>query len=133
MVVKQPFVSCDFLVFFLTKLKKTGNDKIVFYIIVVDQMGVQIIWAHQNDHQNIIFMRDINEVAKKMARNGLKIAKSLGCAFHFESEFTYDFRQHLLFMYIVYFLRDQVLEKVRTYMKPKPQIFFTMLKRNKRQ
>ena len=90
MVVKQPFVSCDFLVFFLTKLKKTGNDKIVFYIIVVDQMGVQIIWAHQNDHQNIIFMRDINEVAKKMARNGLKIAKSLGCAFHFESEFIYS-------------------------------------------
>ena len=35
-----------------------------------------------------VFMRYINEVAKKMARNGLKIAKSLGCAFHFESEFT---------------------------------------------
>ena len=34
-------------------------------------------------------MRDINEVAKKMARNGLKIAKSLGCAFHFESEFSF--------------------------------------------
>ena len=33
-------------------------------------------------------MRDINEVAKKMARNGLKIAKLLGCAFHFESEFS---------------------------------------------
>jgi hypothetical protein len=32
-------------------------------------------------------MRDINEVAKNMARSGLKIAKSLGCAFHFESEF----------------------------------------------
>ena len=32
-------------------------------------------------------MRYINEVAKKMARNGLKLAKSLGCAFHFESEF----------------------------------------------
>ena len=34
-------------------------------------------------------MRDINEVAKKMARNGLKIAKSLSCAFHFKSEFSY--------------------------------------------
>ena len=32
-------------------------------------------------------MRDINEVAEKMARNGFKIAKSLGCAFRFESEF----------------------------------------------
>ena len=27
MVVKWPFVSCDFSVIFLTKLKKTGNDK----------------------------------------------------------------------------------------------------------
>ena len=34
-------------------------------------------------------MRDVNEVAEKMARNGFKIAKSLGCAFHFESEFIY--------------------------------------------
>ena len=35
-------------------------------------------------------MRDINEVAEKMARNGFKIAKSLGCAFRFESEFIYS-------------------------------------------
>ena len=91
MVVKWPFVSCDFLVIFLTKLKKTGNDKIVFYVIVFDQIGIQISWAHQNDHQNLSFMRDINEVAKKMARNGLKIAKSLGCAFHFELEFRFDY------------------------------------------
>ena len=33
-------------------------------------------------------MRNINVVAKKMARNGLKIANSLGCAFHFESDFN---------------------------------------------
>ena len=33
-------------------------------------------------------MRDFNEDAKEMAKNGLKIAKSLGCAFHLESEFT---------------------------------------------
>ena len=33
-------------------------------------------------------MRDINEVAKKMVRNGFEIAKSSGCAFHFESEFN---------------------------------------------
>ena len=32
-------------------------------------------------------MRNINVVAKKMARNGLNIANSLGCAFHFKSEF----------------------------------------------
>ena len=32
-------------------------------------------------------MRNINVVAKKMAKNGLKIANSLGCAFRFESDF----------------------------------------------
>ena len=38
-------------------------------------------------------MRDINVVAEKKARNGLKIANSLGCAFHFESEFNLLFFQ----------------------------------------
>ena len=33
-------------------------------------------------------MRNINVVAKKMARNGLKIANLLGCAFRFESDFN---------------------------------------------
>ena len=87
MVIKWPFVSCDFSVIFLTKLKKTGNDKNCVLCCRVDQIGVQISWAPQNDRQNLNFMRDINEVAEKMARNGLKIAKSLDCAFHFESEF----------------------------------------------
>ena len=36
-------------------------------------------------------MRNINLVAKKVARNGLKIANSLGCAFHFESDFSSPF------------------------------------------
>ena len=47
-------------------------------------------------------MRDINEIAKKMARNGLKIANSLGCAFHFESEFSWlfvDYKLTMLFFY----------------------------------
>ena len=35
-------------------------------------------------------MRNICVVAKKIARNGLKMANSLGCAFHFESEFRYS-------------------------------------------
>ena len=37
-------------------------------------------------------MRNINVVAKKMARNGFKIANSLGCAFCFESDFRITFR-----------------------------------------
>ena len=62
--------------------------KIVFYVIVFDQIRISICQAHQNDNQNLSFMRNINVVAKKMARNGLKIANSLGCAFHFESDFS---------------------------------------------
>ena len=88
MVVKWPFVSCDFSVTFLPKLKKLEMTKNVFYVVVFDQIGIQISWAHRNDHQNLGFMRDINEVAEKMARNGFEIAKSLGCAFRFESEFS---------------------------------------------
>ena len=63
--------------------------KIVLYVIVFDQIRIQISQAHQNDIQNLSFMRDINEVAKIMDRNGLKIANSWSCAFHFESEFRY--------------------------------------------
>ena len=63
--------------------------QIVFYVIVFDQIGIQISWTHQNETHNFSFMRDFNEVAEKMAGNGFKIAKSLGCAFHFESEFTW--------------------------------------------
>ena len=36
-------------------------------------------------------MRDINVVAEKMARIGRKKDNSLGCAFHFESEFRFHF------------------------------------------
>ena len=81
-------MSCDFSIFFQTKLKKTEMTKIVFYVIVFDQIRISICYAHQNDNQNLSFMRNINVVAKKMARNGFKIANSLGCSFHFESEFN---------------------------------------------
>ena len=41
MVIKWPFVSCDFSIFFLTKLKKkTEMAKIVFYVIVFDQIRI---------------------------------------------------------------------------------------------
>ena len=70
--------------------------KIVFYVVVSDQIGIYINWAHKNDCQNLRFLRDINEVAKKMVRNGFKTAKSLGCAFHFKSEFTSSICNKLL-------------------------------------
>ena len=40
MVIKWPFVNCDFSNFILTKLKKTEMTKIVFYVIFFDQIGI---------------------------------------------------------------------------------------------
>ena len=54
-------------------------------------------------------MRYINEVAKNMARSGLKIGMSLGCAFHFESEFI-CITEHFTKLT----LRDMVIGKVTT-------------------
>ena len=90
MVIKWPFVSCDFSIFFLTKLKKTEMTKIVFYVIVFDQLGFKYVRHIKTTirTKNLSFMRNINVVAKKMARNGLKIANLLGCAFRFESDFN---------------------------------------------
>ena len=51
-------------------------------------------------------MRDINEVAKKMARNGLEIAKSSGCAFHFESEFSLDLHLESYCCYVTLSVQD---------------------------
>ena len=33
-------------------------------------------------------MKDVHVVGKKMTRNAGKMAKLIGCAFHFETEFT---------------------------------------------
>ena len=41
MVVKWPFVSCDFSFFFLTKLKKKLEmTKIVIYVVVFEQIRI---------------------------------------------------------------------------------------------
>ena len=34
-------------------------------------------------------MKDVHVVGKKMTRNAGKMAKLIGCAFHFETEFRY--------------------------------------------
>ena len=58
-------------------------------------------------------MKDINVVAEKMARNGRKIANSLGCAFHYESEFRIV-KQTMseIFRILTAYLRIFVLNKV---------------------
>ena len=75
MVVKWPFMSCKFPVFFLQNLKK-GNKDFLSYVEAFDPIKILTCWALQNDHQNLIFVKSINRVVKKMARNTGKMANS---------------------------------------------------------
>ena len=56
-------------------------------------------------------MRDVKEVAKRMARNGLKIAKSLGCAFHFESEFIFFKLLQIINKYLINVFTIQIIQQ----------------------
>ena len=72
-------MSHKFSEFFLPKLKKNGNRKNVFYVVFFGLIGIQTHLAHQNEHQNLSFVKNIHVVGKKMTRNDSKIAKCKGC------------------------------------------------------
>ena len=50
--------------------------KIVFYVVFFDPIKILIGLAHQNDRQNLIFMKAINVVGRKMTRNTRKTVNS---------------------------------------------------------
>ena len=47
----------------------------MFYVVAFDPIRIQTCLALQNDHQTLSFVKDTYVVAKKMTRNGHKIAK----------------------------------------------------------
>ena len=52
---------------------KNGNTTtIVICVIAFDPIRIFIDWAHQNDRQNLSFVRAINVVGEKMTGNGRK-------------------------------------------------------------
>ena len=61
-------------IFFLQNRTKTKMEKIAFCVITFEQIKIQTHLAPQNDRLNLSFVKDINEVGKKMARNGRKKA-----------------------------------------------------------
>ena len=65
MVVKKPFISYVFPIFFLTKLKKKERTKIVIYVVAFDPIKIFTCWALKNDRQNLSFVKATNVVAKK--------------------------------------------------------------------
>ena len=81
-------MSHKLLGFFLTKLKKPELGNYVFHIVAFDSIEFQICLDPQNDNQNLNFVKDVHVVGEKMARNAGKMAKLIGCAFHFKTEFN---------------------------------------------
>ena len=59
----------------------------MIYVVASDQNKILTCWVHQNDSQNLSFVKAINDIGEKMARNTCKMAKSQLCAFRFETEF----------------------------------------------
>ena len=51
-----------------------------------------MILAHQNDHQNLSFVKDINVLGQKMTRNGCKLAKRKSCQFFKSPVFNTHFQ-----------------------------------------
>ena len=76
MVKQWPFMSHKFSFFFLTKLKKWKQNQIVIYVIVFDLIEISIDWAHQNDCQNLSFVKYTGAVVEKMTRNSFKMPNS---------------------------------------------------------
>ena len=50
--------------------------KIVIYVVVFDPIKILVGWAHQNDCENLSFVKANNEVGRKMTRNTRKLANS---------------------------------------------------------
>ena len=50
--------------------------KIVIHVVVFDPIKILVCWAHQNDHQNLSFVKAINVVGRKITRNTCKMANS---------------------------------------------------------
>ena len=49
---------------------------LVIYIVAFDPNKILICWTHQNGSQNLSFVKAINQVGQKMARNTCKMANS---------------------------------------------------------
>ena len=50
--------------------------KIVIHVVVFDPIKISIGWAHQNDLQKLRFVKAINVVGRKMAKNDYEMANS---------------------------------------------------------
>ena len=64
--------------------------KIVIYVVVFYPIKIIVGWAHQNNRENLSFVKAINVVGEKMARNTSKMVISYLCHFRFKTEFKHS-------------------------------------------
>jgi hypothetical protein len=69
-------MSCIFPVFFLTKLKIKGEEKIVIYVVALDPIKILTRWALQNDRKkNLSFVKGTTYYSwQKMTENTCNMA-----------------------------------------------------------
>ena len=53
------------VIIFFTKLKIKGNKKLCDFVIAFNPNKIFTCWAHQNDSQNLSFVKAVNEDGKK--------------------------------------------------------------------
>ena len=77
-----------FFNFFSYKIEKNRNDKnCVLCHSFWSNRDLNMLSTSKEQSEPQSYEKYLCNCQKKLARNGLKIANSLGCAFHFESEF----------------------------------------------
>ena len=69
-------MSHKFYFFFLQNGKNGNKNKTVIYVIGIDLIEIYTDWAHQNDRQNLSFVKYMGVVGEKMTRNSLKMPNS---------------------------------------------------------
>ena len=63
----------NFQDFFFQNWKSSDLEKIVFYVVNFHPIKIKTCLAPQNVHQNFTFVKFLNVVCRKMARNGPKM------------------------------------------------------------
>ena len=61
----------------------------MIYVLAFDPIKIKTLYASQNDHQNLRFVKDINAVGNKMTRNVSKMTISKSCIFFNRTDFTF--------------------------------------------
>ena len=71
----------NFSFFFFQNRKPPEMNKIVFYVVAFDPIKIQASQEPQNVPLNPSFVKDINVVGRKMARNGSKMFNLMTCKY----------------------------------------------------